>query len=390
MKNIVTLFRRTKNIHLFKGVAQIPYCMFLKYGYNPVILTFDNKDELYYLNDLPNLKINFIPKKPTLSFFNLSILKYLFFNSKKIDVLNLYFSSFEIICYGILYKIFNPKGFLYLKLDAGKEEFEEQILFKYFHRNKIKNRILEYFKNLFFKKVDLISVETRYCLKLLKNQLKNYNVNNKIDYMPIGINDYFVEKNIPKILDFFEKENIILSVGRIGSPEKNNELLLKAALNLDLSDWKIIFAGPIVDQKFRKLYEKIISEKPALKNKIILFGNVKNKIELFELYNKSKIFCHTSNNESFGTVLAEAIYFGNYIVMTDVSSANDITDNNNLGKIIKVNNLTELVNALNYCIKTPEIMQMKYELIKKYSRENFVWSKIIDTLNSYINKKSYE
>src|SRR6185369_8415570 len=44
---------------------------------------------------------------------------------------------------------------------------------------------------------------------------------------------------------FEEKENLIILVGRHGTPEKNSELLLQALpLVGDLGDWQVIFVGP--------------------------------------------------------------------------------------------------------------------------------------------------
>nr|WP_242946847.1 hypothetical protein [Clostridium haemolyticum] len=107
-----------------------------------------------------------------------------------------------------MYKRLNPKGKIYLKLDCS-----HKLIDKILSLNSIKYKLL----NKYLDKVDLISVEQKILTKKLKNILpiqsdKIVNIPNGVDYK------YLEEKNI--YYDFSKKENIILSVTRVGAKEK--------------------------------------------------------------------------------------------------------------------------------------------------------------------------
>lgn len=75
---------------------------------------------------------------------------------------------------------------------------------------------------------------------------------------------------------FEQKENLILTIGRIGTEQKNNELLLKALADIKLKDWSVQFVGPI-EESFKSkidLFLKIILKR---KKKYILSEKLINE-----------------------------------------------------------------------------------------------------------------
>ena len=103
-------------------------------------------------------------------------------------------------------------------------------------------------------------------------------------------------------------------------------MLLEAFGKANIKDWKLVFVGPI-ENEFDKRVERIIVKYPNLKNQIELVGNVEDREELYEYYNRSKICCLTSPFESFGITFIEAMYFGNYVIgTTGMSSFSYITN----------------------------------------------------------------
>jgi glycosyltransferase involved in cell wall biosynthesis len=174
---------------------------------------------------------------------------------------------------------------------------------------------------------------------------------------------------------------LIITAGRIGSPEKNNELLLNSLPKIDLKKWSVVFIGPI-SPDFQIKLEKFYLENPALKNNVRFIGEITAKEELYDWYNRAKIFCLTSRWESFGIVLVEALYFGNYIITTDISSAETITNNKKNGSIIMHEH--DLIEELTNIINGKKNIESYYNDILDYS-ENFIWENIVEKLHYRLN-----
>ena len=87
-----------------------------------------------------------------------------------------------------------------------------------------------------------------------------------------------------KVKTLEEKENIILTVGRLGTEAKNTELLLETLKEIDLKDWKVYLVGSI-DKRFVNYKENFFKENPSLIDKIIFTGEIKDRKELYKYYN---------------------------------------------------------------------------------------------------------
>ena len=167
-KTFVTIFTQCENVHLTKDLGQIPYFMHAKYGYQSQIVTYNNSKSYTNLDaEVQGLSINFITNRGKVSFLDKAVLSYIYKNARKTDVLNLFHFSKQSFVYGLLYKLLNPKGFLFLKIDGYNETFQKGT--KIIHsRKKLKNIILTYFEGLFLKTCDLMSIENTEGEQLIK------------------------------------------------------------------------------------------------------------------------------------------------------------------------------------------------------------------------------
>ena len=95
------------------------------------------------------------------------------------------------------------------------------------------------------------------------------------------------------------KENIILTVGTIGLPVKNSDILLESLKSLDFEDWKFYFVGP-VEKEFKNSIDTFYAEFPHLKGHVAFLGAVFDREKLAELYRKARVFILPSKHESFG------------------------------------------------------------------------------------------
>ena len=382
-KRFVTIFPICEDVHLTKDLGQIPYFLHKVYGYDSTIVSYKNSE--HYKNiegEVKGLKIDFIENTGRASFLEKGVLKYIYKNAKEIDVLNLYiFSKFTFV-YGILYKMLNPKGFLFLKLDGYNETFAEGNKISH-STNGVKNGILKYLEKKFLKKVDLITIENQEGEKLVRKMYPS--IASKVMYLAVGVNNlYLTDVFNGKQKSFKEKENIILTVGRVGEEIKNQKMILRALTKTNMKDWKMVFVGP-VNESFKIYFDNLSTEFPQLKKSVVFTGNISNRVELYEWYNKSKIFCMTSLKESFCHSIGEALYFGNYIIGTEgIMSMKDITDNGKYGVTLKSNDDGTLAITLQKLIDDDSQLSILYPEIINFSRKHFVWSNIIGKVHEQI------
>ncbi|MGL6118955.1 MAG: glycosyltransferase, partial [Fusobacteriaceae bacterium] len=220
---------------------------------------------------------------------------YLIKNAKNIDVLMLFHITKCSFWNSFFYKKFNPKGIVYIKadfyLDAYKKELyaiekKSQSLSEFFRKKRMKK---EYEKR---KKLvalcDFISYENLEGYNFMKESYAGISTKEKTFYLPNGFDNKFVEDNFVKKV-FSEKENIFITVGRLGTRQKNTELILETLSKVDLKNWKFIFIGSI-EKAFEKEISKFYENFPDKKEKIIFTGIIKDRKELYEYYNRSKVF----------------------------------------------------------------------------------------------------
>lgn len=388
IKNATLIFDYFEMVHYYKDPGMILNYLNKLYNIDVCVVSYSktNNSETLYLNNLKILKL----KK---SFIDPFIL-YLFKNAKNIDLLILFHNRQKNYFYRFLYKLLNPVGKTYLKLDFNIYNMNE--IESFYEANQkiknileIKNGIIRYLKIIkkFFlynkikkelSKFNIVSVETKKIYKKFKDILKLnnlYNITNGFDNL---------SQDIPEILPFDKKQDIILTVGRIGSMQKNNQMLLNVLKKLNLKNWKMYFIGPI-ENIFIETINNFYKEKSELKEKVFFLGNIDNRKELYSWYNKSKVFCLTSLWEGFALVLPEALYFGNYIIGTNVGAIDEITENNKIGKIIEINDENELLIELQKIIDGKKDLKQYYEKIL-IKRNEYLWGNIIQYLKKIIDE----
>jgi GalNAc-alpha-(1->4)-GalNAc-alpha-(1->3)-diNAcBac-PP-undecaprenol alpha-1,4-N-acetyl-D-galactosaminyltransferase len=222
--------------------------------------------------------------------------------------------------------------------------------------------------------------------KLVKKKYPE--IADKVMYLPVGVNDLFLSQKFGAgFKSFNQKENIILTVGRIGEEIKNNEMMLRALTQINLKDWTMVFVGAI-NPKFKLFYDEWIKSYPQLKDKLIFTGEILDREKLYEWYNKAKIFCMTSWKESFCHSIGEALYFGNYIIGTEgIVSLPDLTNNGKYGIILKANDDKAMALKLQMLIDDPTYLSNLYPQIVKYAHHHFVWSKIVEKIHNRIENR---
>jgi len=191
----------------------------------------------------------------------------------------------------------------------------------------------------------------------------------RLMYLPNGVDDRLVGK--PAAWE--KKENVILNVARLGAYPKRTEMILEAARKVRWHDgWKIKLVGPVEPGFTQKEIEGVEWAGPTFDRK-----------SLFEIYDKSKVFCLTSEFESFGLVCVEAQAFGNYLLLTPFSAAPDFVDGGKAGEII--NDADALAEAIQNIIDGKKDIASLQKGILEHSKQ-YYWSSLADRLHDFLEK----
>lgn len=353
-KTFVTLFPRCNNTELLKDVGMIPYYMHEIYGFDSYIACYGDDDYQYLTSEVKGLKIARIDRV-----YNIVVkdgIEYLKNNASRIDVLNVYHliysESFQWIK---TYKRLNPRGKVYLKLDMD---------FLGVAKHKRDNILLRLLKKRILHKCDLISAESSFITKEIS---KLYHI--PVSLVPNGC--FFYDK-----LKKFKKNNVFLTVGRLGTKQKATEILLEAfSKSAKEHDWKLKLVGPI-DASFGEYKDKFLQVNADIAERIEFTGNIVNKEKLQSEYEDAKVFILPSRWESFGIVLAEAQINGCYILTTDaVPPAQEIINAGRFGRIINTDDVDSLAKNM-IAIANNDVSEKTSDDIRNFARERYDWNRI--------------
>ena len=377
-----------QEINLGKDVFLTPYYLGKKHNLEVRIVYPLSENNKHLPAEYRGVKLIPLPFKSNYSSFSFKgewyFLYYILRHAREADVLMRFHFSVQTGLIGLIYKMLNPNGVFYIKGDGYG-------LFTSLFRKE--NSLLMKAKNFLIRKAmhfncglaDLISVETPSLFDYLHAELPA-RMNDKVVLMLNGFDEEYCRELQIKRRSLPEKENIMLAVGRIGAPDKNNEQLLYALEKTDLKDWKVVFVGPVENRThdFRQTIDEFYKQNPHLTEKVLFPGAVYDKKELWEWYNRAKVFVHTSPKESFGIVLSEAFYFDNYILSTPVGIASYLI-NFGYGELVNHNDVEGLASKLQ------EVIDGKTDLEERLSsrtmdNDAFTLKKEIDKLGNLFPK----
>lgn len=356
----VTFYPKCHNAGLLKDVGQIPNTLGNQYSEVESVLVsciVDLSDEC--INQLTGVKICKIPFFLKDDF--LTGLFYICKNARNVDWFNFYHGGRKVYYWTRLYKLLNPKGKVYLKMDLGFNECK-----KYSERGK-EYRIF----NRTSKIVDIISVESKAILSMAQKCC---------DREIKLINNGYIEEGPLSIKETKNREKCFITVGRLGTPEKATDLLLQAfAQTAECHSWNIKLVGPI-EEEFKKYIKDYFNNYPQLVGRVIFTGAVFDKKELYQIYNSSRVFILPSRWEGFPLVGPEALHCGCRMILTDViPPISELTNDGKYGVTIKTNNVNAIAEAI--LLETRrEVSDSEPMEISSYAKKYLSWETICDKL----------
>ena len=379
-KNVTLIFNHFEfgREHLSKDVFLVPYYLGKE---------LDAQVEIVYPRYFNNLElahahrgVKLVPL-PRLSIFSrfsfwrqLNFYFYLLKNARSIDLLVRFHLTIHTELFCIIYKWLNKKGKVFVKLDINPDTID------YLYGDKrlsilgnIRNRITKLFHN----SLDYCACESLEAFSRIQNSghLK-MQFGKKLLYLPNGFDEEeFIKYKIEES-DFQHKENLMITVGRIGMPQKNTSMFLNALSKVALGNWRVYLLGPI-NADFQNHIQLFYQANPDKIDAVKFMGPVMDRKSLFEYYNRAKVFVLTSDWEGYPIVFSEAKRFRNYIVATDLASSKDVVENSKYGVCVPVKDDNQLAVVLDEIISG----KRHIDVYEDFEVKEISWEDLIRQLN---------
>lgn len=346
------------NAQILKDTCLVPCLLQKYYGYEATIAAY-SIDEDFLHRHFPACKFICIKNSGN---FNSDALTFIMNNAGEFDIFFM-FGPYECYCeMASRYKEHNPGGKIYLKLDMNRYWLSRLIPAPYFRT------LLE--------SCDLVSIESAGLHRLINQELPF-----DFELIPNGYYETFATNPV----SYSEKENIVLTVGRLGISAKQTDIMLKAFLEADLPGWQLRLVGGIAEE-FKPLL-KTFQEHPKFSQAVVFTGPIYDRQKLEQEYRRAKIFCMTSIVEAYAHVFAEAAKNGCYIISTDVEGASDVTDDGKYGLVLPVGDHGAIAGAFEKVCREEEFIKNAFAGMCSFASGELSWQYVLGKLNALFHLK---
>lgn len=360
--------RPLENVQLLKDRVIFPYVCYRTFGESLRLVTKCTED-YPYLSYLEGAQLISLPEEqPHME----AAVRYVSEHAGDIELLFLFGARGEYMELTRTYRTLRPDGIIYLKLDANIDWINALPLS---HKP---------FSD-FLQNCDIISCEARQIQSLLYKKWQR-----PIEYIPNGV--YY--PLYPEAADvcYEEKENIILTVGRLGDIQKNSLLLLYAyalAFPQLKEPWDLVMVGSVTPE-FQADYEDFCKRFPPLAPHVRLTGNIMDKHTLHQYYRKAKIFALPSRGEGGSpNVFSEAAVYGCTVITTGVDAAPDMTDNGRVGRISSdIEDFDGFAKELAAVCCDPDYLARNFYEMRTYIKEYFDYEQLAFRLRMLVELQS--
>lgn len=347
-----------KNQFLLKDCGLVPFLFCKNHNFSRAVLVGAKMEgETYpYLEKLPGLEMDFLPEN------NFETrLDWVTNNAENFDLMILYNANYEHIPLIAEYKKIRPNGKIYLATDMNIG-----------WADRIEHESPEF--NFLLKSCDVVGASCRATQKYLSAKWS----------VPVELfrNGFYNFANVSFDNLFEGKEDIILTVARIGTYQKRNDIMLEAFAKVadKIPSWKMRLVGTI-EENFQPYIEKYFERFPNLQDRVKFVGLVEDKTELLAEYKRAKIFCLSSNMEGAPNVAAEALYSGCFIVTSAVDAASDMVDENKCGRVFPIDDIDAMAKIFVEVCSDEKILSAGMQHAANYGRQSFDMEKIVARLN---------
>jgi glycosyltransferase involved in cell wall biosynthesis len=137
----------------------------------------------------------------------------------------------------------------------------------------------------------------------------------------------------PRLPCIRRNSKVILTVGRIGSPQKATDVLLKAWLQAAdaCPDWRLKLVGPYSSDFHQEWLQRLVCA--GLTDRVEWTGMISDKDELRAIYAEAPVFVLPSRWEGASIALVEAVTAGCAVIATPVGEALEILGKDSTGLV---------------------------------------------------------
>lgn len=177
-----------------------------------------------------------------------------------------------------------------------------------------------------------------------------------------------------------QKENIVLSVGRLIKTKHHDELI-RLFVKINQPGWKLIIVGDdALKQENMVRLRKLIVDLHA-SDKVILAGS---QTDVESYYRSSKIFAFTSSSEGFPNVIGEAQSAGLPVIAFDcIAGPADLIQNNQNGYLVPLFDYNQFEEKLAHLMNNNQLRESMGTNAQK-SVQQFEASKIAEQFYRFI------
>lgn len=339
------------NPSLTKDCGVIPYLLHKNHRCESVMFGAKMEKEYSNLQYVPGLKMEFLPDVSLQSKAD-----YLAAEAKNIDCLLLYGCYHAYIPLADIYKQRNPQGKICLALDANSGWMDR----------------IQWTEPDFCRFMDQCDVITTAGHTMQRHLSKKWPW--KIEFIPNGFYNFSSRK---WTVDFEKKKNVILTVGRLGTPQKATNILLEAFAKIaeKIPDWELRLAGS-VEPDFEPYLAQFREKFPELRERVKFLGSILDRDKLYDEYLTAKVFALPSNWEGAANVVAEALYAGNAIAITKLDEYEDAIDSGRCGMASEIGDVDGFAEIL-LCLCQNERLEELCRRAYAYAQETFDMERVV-------------
>lgn len=370
-----------QNVHLINDIGVIPYLLHKKYGYEAVLAGLNpdpaNIREGLYGTEYRGMLLEYYPNYAYVDGVSMEFVnrwdaeakkEYVRKNAKDTDLLILCGPYPYNLALPEIYKQINPDGKVYVGLDMNSSWYSRLD----FTHTSLRN---------FMDNSDVIATSCTYLADKItrETQWKIHCITNG-SYL-FGLGSF--EKP-----DWDERDNKIITVGRIGALQKRHDILLQAfaLIALYLPSWKIEFIGA-VDPAFRPVVDEFYRTFPALKDRVIFSGEITDRDMLWQKYASAKIFALSSDFEGgVPNAAADALNAGCVTCTTRIDAADDLIHYGACGMASDCGDAVAFAANLSALCRSRDLREMSGDAYD-WGREFFDMEKNVDRLVSLLDEK---
>lgn len=342
------------NSQLLKDCGVIPYLLHKNHGCDAVMAG-AKMGEYSNLQYVPGMRLEFLPDGDKVAWLENE--------ASSIDCLLLYGPYGSYFSLVSLYKRLNPYGKVCLALDANSHWMDR----------------IQWAEPAFRRFMDQCDVIT--CSGRAMQRHLNEKWPWPIEFIPNGFYNF---SSKPWSVDFSRKENVILTVGRLGTPQKATDVLLEAFAKIapQVPDWELHLAGGVEDA-FTGWLDEFWERHPELKDRVRFLGSISDRDVLYETYQRAKIFALTSTFEGFPNVIPEALFSGDAIAISRIDEYQDATDHGRCGLAADVRDVDGFADILLRLCRSEELEAMCRNAYD-YARKIYGMERIVARLHTLI------